>query len=69
MGHRVRVHTPDEARAMLELEQATNEYQRAEMQLALARHNYERLCEERAEARRRGPLRLLPPPEPDRQHA
>jgi hypothetical protein len=62
-------HTPDEVRALFDLEQATDDYRQAKMRLELARRNYQRLSEERAEARRRGHLRLLHAPEPDRQHA
>jgi hypothetical protein len=62
-------HTPDEARALFDLEQAANDHRSAQMRLELARMKYERLCQERAEARRRGHLRLLHAPEPDRQHA
>jgi hypothetical protein len=55
----VRVHTPDEARAMFELERADQEFRTATMRLEMARAQYEHILEEREHARRRGHLRLV----------
>lgn len=65
----LREHTPAEVRALLAVEQATNDFTRAQMKLEMARSNYHHIADERERARQRGHLRLLRSSEPDRQRA
>jgi hypothetical protein len=65
----VRERTPDEARALLEVERAAQDFTKAQVRLEMARWNFHHLSEERERARQRGHLRSLRTPEPDRQSA
>jgi len=61
--------SPDEVRALRDLERAENDYRRAHIQLETARWNYERIREDRESARKRGHLRLLRSPVPEQSGA
>ncbi|HEV3046863.1 MAG TPA: hypothetical protein VGY13_05825 [Solirubrobacteraceae bacterium] len=65
----LRVHTPEEARALLEIERAHEAFTSAKIRLEMARWNYQHIHHQRERARQRGHLRLIRSPVPEQSGA